>query len=86
MPFDPTVQLESARRVLTPLRATDAQALLAIQSNRAGMHEAPSRFVAHLLDELRMRRLAAEIDPRNVPSAKVLERIGFQREGLLRGR
>lgn len=161
MPFDPTLQLESARLVLTPIRATDAQALFAIQSDRAGMrywnhpawtdvkqayvqilddlaaleagtqlklaireqvdgpllgivvvfaidetsrraeigyhlapsaqgkgcmHEALSRFVAYLFDELRMRRLEAEIDPRNVPSAKVLERLGFQREGLLRER
>jgi len=161
MPFDPTLQLVSARLVLTPIRATDAQALFAIQSDRAGMgywnhpawtdlkqayvqilddlaaldagtqlklairelvdgpllgivvvfaidetsrraeigyhlapsaqgkgymHEALSRFAAYLFDELRMRRLEAEIDPRNIPSAKVLERIGFQREGLLRER
>ncbi|WP_369348725.1 GNAT family N-acetyltransferase [Stenotrophomonas sp. JAG2] len=161
MPFDPTLQLESARLVLTPIRATDAQALFAIQSDRAGMrywnhpawtdlkqayvqilddlaaldagtqlklairervdgpllgivvvfaidetsrrgeigyhlapsaqgkgymHEALSRFVAYLFDVLRLRRLEAEIDPRNAPSAKVLERLGFQREGLLRER
>jgi len=161
MPFDPTLMLETTRLVLTPIRATDAQALFAIQSDRPGMrywnhpawtdlkqayvqilddlaaleagtqlklairehvdgpllgivvvfaidetsrraeigyhlapaaqgkgymHEALSRFAAYLFDELRMRRLEAEIDPRNVSSAKVLERIGFQREGLLRER
>jgi RimJ/RimL family protein N-acetyltransferase len=161
MPFDPTLQLDSARLVLTPIRATDAQALFAIQSDHAGMrywnhpawtdlkqayvqilddlaaldagtqlklairehvdgpllgivvvfaidetsrraeigyhlaasaqgkgymHEALSRFAAYLFDALRLRRLEAEIDPRNVPSAKVLERLGFQREGLLRER
>jgi len=35
---------------------------------------------------LELRRLEAEIDPRNVASAKVLERLGFRHEGLLRQR
>lgn len=161
MPFDPTLTLETTRLVLTPIRATDAQVLFAIQSDRAVMrywnhpawtdlkqayvqilddlaaidagtqlklaireradgpllgivvvfaidetarraeigyhlapstqgkgymHEALSRFVAYLFDVLRLRRLEAEIDPRNVPSAKVLARLGFLREGLLRER
>lgn len=161
MPFDPTLQLGSARLVLSPIRAADAQALFAIQSDPAGMrywnhapwtdlkqayvqilddlaaldagtqlklaireqadgpllgivvvfaidetsrraeigyhlaahaqgkgymHEALSRFVTYLFDTLRLHRLEAEIDPRNVPSAQVLERLGFQREGLLRER
>jgi RimJ/RimL family protein N-acetyltransferase len=33
-----------------------------------------------------MRRLEAEIDPRNTASAKVLERLGFRQEGFLRER
>ena len=37
MPFDPTLTLETARLVLTPIRATDAQALFAIQADRAVM-------------------------------------------------
>lgn len=50
------------------------------------MREALHCFIDHLLDDRGLRRLEAEIDPRNVPSARVLERIGFQREGLLRER
>lgn len=50
------------------------------------MHEALDCLVAHLFDELGLLRLEAEIDPRNAPSAKVLERLGFQQEGLLRQR
>lgn len=34
--------------------------------------------------ELRLHRLAADVDPRNGPSIRALERLGFQREGLLR--
>lgn len=50
------------------------------------MHEALHRLLAYLFDELGLLRLEAEIDPRNAPSAKVLERLGFRHEGLLRQR
>jgi ribosomal-protein-alanine N-acetyltransferase len=33
-----------------------------------------------------MRRIEADIDPRNVASARLLERLGFVQEGLLRER
>ena len=33
-----------------------------------------------------LTRLEADVDPRNVPSCRVVERAGFQREGLLRQR
>ncbi|MCF7752210.1 GNAT family N-acetyltransferase [Bacillus subtilis subsp. subtilis] len=161
MYFDPTLQLHSARLVLSPIRASDGAALFAIQSDPAVMrywnhpawtdikqayaqilddlgamhagtqlklgireqanspllgicvvfgvdagsrraeigyhlapqaqgkgymHEALQCFIAHLFDARGLRRLEAEIDPRNGPSAAVLERVGFQREGLLRER
>jgi len=35
---------------------------------------------------IEMRRIEAEIDPRNVASAKVLERLGFSNEGMRRQR
>ncbi len=35
---------------------------------------------------LGLNRVEADIDPRNTASARVLERLGFQREGLLRER
>lgn len=50
------------------------------------MHEALCAFVRHAFDGMKLHRLEADIDPRNVPSARSLERLGFQREGLLRER
>lgn len=50
------------------------------------MNEALDRLVTYAFEELGLRRLEAEIDPRNRPSAKVLERLGFRQEGLLRER
>lgn len=50
------------------------------------MLEAMKAFVVFAFEQLGMRRLEAEIDPRNVSSARLLERLGFVREGLLRQR
>lgn len=48
------------------------------------MKEALAAFVAFAFDRLKLKRLEAELDPRNAASAKVLERVGFSREGLRR--
>lgn len=53
---------------------------------RGYMDEALRRFVDYLIDDLRLRRLEAETDPRNAASGKVLARLGFRQEGLLRER
>lgn len=37
-------------------------------------------------DELALHRLEADVDPRNEPCLRLLERLGFRREGLLRER
>lgn len=37
-------------------------------------------------DDLRLNRLEADVDPRNGPSCRSLERVGFQLEGRLRER
>lgn len=50
------------------------------------MGEALQVFVAHCFGALNFNRLEADIDPRNLASAKTLERLGFQREGYLRER
>ncbi|MBN3824710.1 GNAT family N-acetyltransferase [Burkholderia sp. Ac-20384] len=50
------------------------------------MHEAASAVIDHAFGTLRLNRLEADIDPRNVASAGLLERLGFAREGLLRER
>lgn len=42
--------------------------------------------LAHAFDCLGLVRVEADIDPRNEPSWRLLEKLGFQREGLLRKR
>ena len=50
------------------------------------MHEAMKAFVAFAFEHVGLRRLEAEIDPRNGTSTKLIERLGFVREGILRQR
>ena len=50
------------------------------------MAEALPALVDHAFGSMGLNRLEADIDPRNEASARVLERLGFRREGLLRER
>ena len=50
------------------------------------MSEALSTLLRFAFEELAMHRIEADVDPRNGPSIRLLERLGFQREGLLRER
>ena len=50
------------------------------------MKEALTALVDYSFRKLALRRLEADIDPRNVGSLHAVERIGFRREGLLRER
>ena len=50
------------------------------------MHEALQALLSHAFDVLELRRLEADVDPRNAASIRTLERLGFQREGFLRER
>lgn len=50
------------------------------------MHEALGALISYAFENLALHRLEADIDPRNTASARSLERLGFQREGLLRER
>lgn len=50
------------------------------------MSEAARAVVDCAFDVLRLRRLEADIDPRNLASIRLVERLGFIREGLLRAR
>ena len=46
--------------------------------------EAARAVVDYVFSVLEMEKLAARVDPRNVASVRVLEKLGMQREGLLR--
>lgn len=50
------------------------------------MNEALTALVSHAFEVMELRRLEADVDPRNDASIRTLERLGFQREGLLRER
>jgi ribosomal-protein-alanine N-acetyltransferase len=48
--------------------------------------EALRLALGHAFDTLRLRRVEADVDPRNGPSCRLVEHLGFRREGLLRAR
>ena len=50
------------------------------------MQEAVSAVLSHCFTTLNTHRVEAEIEPENVRSARLAQRLGFQREGLLRDR
>lgn len=50
------------------------------------MHEALSGLLDSAFGTMGLRRLEAEVDTRNRSSARLLQRLGFQKEGLLRQR
>ncbi|MEM6794531.1 MAG: GNAT family protein [Acidobacteriota bacterium] len=60
---------------------------LAPAHRRRGLtSRAVARVLEHAFSDLGMRRVEADVDPRNTPSLRLLERQGFVREGLLRAR
>lgn len=50
------------------------------------IHEALQALLTYAFEEVKLRRIEADVDPRNSASIKTLERLGFQREGFLRER
>jgi len=50
------------------------------------MHEALSALIDAAFRTMKIRRLEAEVDPLNAASCRVLARLGFTKEGLLRRR
>lgn len=50
------------------------------------MNEALRALINYAFECLDLNRIEADIDPRNERSARSLERLGFEREGLLRER
>ena len=76
---------------LTHLSATHERAEIgfALRQTRWGQglgSEAVTAAIDFAFRELRLHRIEADVDPRNHRSLKLLERIGFQREGHLRER
>ena len=50
------------------------------------MNEALHALLDYAFEELALHRIEADVDPRNTPSIRTVERLGFQREGYLRER
>jgi len=50
------------------------------------MREALQALLTYAFEVLDLRRIEADVDPRNTASIQILERLGFQREGFLRER
>ena len=67
-------------------RAEIGYALARTHWGQGLMHEALGLLVEWAFDALQLHRLEADIDPGNEASARSLQRLGFQREGLLRER
>ena len=53
---------------------------------RGYLGEAMKAMLDHGFSALDLNRIEADVDPRNAASARLLERMGFEREGLLRER
>jgi RimJ/RimL family protein N-acetyltransferase len=53
---------------------------------RGYMHEALQTLLSYCFEKMELRRLEADVDPRNHSSIKTLERLGFEKEGFLRER
>lgn len=67
-------------------RAAIGYALSTEHWGRGYASEAVGLALAHAFDGLGLRRIEADIDPRNAASCALVERLGFEREGLLRER
>ena len=61
-------------------------ALSSAHWGRGYAHEALRLAIDHAFGPLALNRIEADIDPRNERSIALVERLGFEREGLLRER
>jgi ribosomal-protein-alanine N-acetyltransferase len=57
-------------------------ALAESHQGRGLMHEALETGIGYMFDELKLHRIMANYLPENARSARVLERLGFEREGF----
>jgi ribosomal-protein-alanine N-acetyltransferase len=61
-------------------------ALASAHWGRGYLGEAMKEVLEHGFGALGLNRVEADVDPRNTASTRLLERMGFEREGLLRER
>jgi len=67
-------------------RAEVGYALAHAYWHQGYIHEALQALFKFAFEVLRLRRLEADVDPRNEASIRTVERLGFQQEGFLRER
>jgi RimJ/RimL family protein N-acetyltransferase len=67
-------------------RAELGYGLASLYWSKGYMLEALTALITHTFGTLGLRRLEADVDPRNESSLRILGKLGFQREGLLRER
>jgi len=70
----------------THARAEIGYALASDCWGRGYAQEALRAVLDHAFGVLRLHRIEADVDPRNAGSRRLLERLGFKHEGLLRER
>ena len=68
------------------MRAELGYCLHSAHWRRGYMGEALATLIDHSFHALKLRRLEADVDPDNASSLRILDRMGFRREGLLRER
>jgi ribosomal-protein-alanine N-acetyltransferase len=79
-----TTTLFSIRR--DQLRCELGYSLARAEHGKGLASEAVRLALGFAFDTLGLERIEADVDPRNAPSCRMLERLGFQREGFLRAR
>lgn len=67
-------------------RAEIGYSLLSAHQGKGYASEALRLAIGHAFDIIGLERIEADIDPRNLASCKLVEKLGFKREGLLRQR
>ncbi len=67
-------------------RAEIGYSLVPSRQGQGLARTAVSRALRFAFDELALRRIEADVDPRNAPSIALLEKLGFSREGYMRER
>ncbi len=68
------------------LRVAVGYALMPARQGQGLAREAVSMAMQWAFDSLKVHRVEADIEPRNLPSERLLRALGFQPEGLLRER